>query len=78
MSHSFANLEDHHFKYAQFRQPGDLHIYFFGTMKMSLDVRGPFEEGDRIEIHFPRMGAALENFVHREPRDTEPVVVRKG
>ena len=78
MSHSFANLEDHHFKYAQFRQPGDLHIYFFGTMKMSFDVRGPFEEGDRIEIHFPKMGAALENYVRRETPDATSIVVRKG
>jgi len=31
MSHTVANLEYHHFKYAAFRRPGDLHIHFFGT-----------------------------------------------
>ena len=27
MCHSIANLEQHHFKYAGFRRPGDVHIY---------------------------------------------------
>ena len=29
--HSIANLEHHHFKYALFRRPGDVHVHFFGT-----------------------------------------------
>jgi hypothetical protein len=35
MSHSLANLEQHHFKYALFRRPGDLHVHFFGTGTLS-------------------------------------------
>ena len=35
MSHTFANLEHHHFKYGIFRQPGDLHVHFFGTATLS-------------------------------------------
>ena len=35
MSHSIANLEHHHFKYAQFRRPGDVHVHFFGTATLS-------------------------------------------
>jgi hypothetical protein len=35
MSHSLANLEYHHFKYALFRQPGDVHVHFFGTATLS-------------------------------------------
>ena len=35
MSHSFANLEHHHFKYALFCQPGDLHVHMFGTATLS-------------------------------------------
>lgn len=31
MCHSTANMEHHHFKYAQHRRPGDLHIHFFGA-----------------------------------------------
>src|SRR5262249_27628304 len=29
MSHTVANLEHHHFKYAEHRRPGDAHIHFF-------------------------------------------------
>ena len=35
MSHSIANLEAHHFKYALFRRPGDVHVHFFGTATLS-------------------------------------------
>jgi hypothetical protein len=35
MSHSLANLEQHHFKYGLFRRPGDLHVHFFGTGTLS-------------------------------------------
>lgn len=78
MSHSLANLEDHHFKHEQFRIPGDVHIYFFGTMKLSYGHRGPLQDGDRIEITFPRMGAPLVNYVRRLPPDDRPIQVRKG
>lgn len=78
MNHSLANLEDHHFKYPQFRVPGDVHIYFFGTMKFSFDSREPLQDGDRIEIQFHGMGNPLINYVQRIPRDRNPVVVRKA
>jgi hypothetical protein len=78
MSHSLANLEDHHFKYPQFRIPGDVHIHFFGTMKLSFGSRGPLQDGDRIEIEFQGMGEPLTNYVQRVPPDPNPVIVRKG
>jgi len=78
MSHSLANLEDHYFKYPQFRVPGDVHIYFFGTMKFSFGSIGPLQDGDKIEIHFSGMGSSLINFVRRIPPDSRPITVRKG
>src|SRR5438309_843086 len=39
MSHALANLEDHHFKFPQHRQPGDIHVHFFGTSKLSFQGR---------------------------------------
>ncbi len=78
MSHSLANLEDHHFKYPQFRIPGDVHIHFFGTMKLSFGSRGPLQDGDRIEIKFNGMGKPLVNYVRRIAPDPNPVIVRKG
>jgi hypothetical protein len=78
MSHSLENLEDHYFKYPQFRVPGDVHIHFFGTMKLSFGNRGFFQDGDRIQVHFQDMGRSMINYVRRIPPKPEPVRVRKG
>jgi len=78
MSHSLANLEDHHFKHPQFRIPGDVHLHFFGTMKLSFPNRPHFQTDDRIEIAFAGMGAPLVNYVRRlEPSQT-PNTVEQG
>jgi hypothetical protein len=50
MSHSIANLEHHHFKYAQFRRPGDVHVHFFGTATLSFSDKVTTREGDVFEI----------------------------
>jgi hypothetical protein len=78
MSHTLANLEDHHFKRDQFRMPGDLHIYFFGTMKLSFGHRALLENGDRIEMAFEGMGAPLVNSVRKPVGSSKPIRVRKG
>ena len=78
MSHSIANLEDHYFKYSQFRIPGDVHIHFFGTMKLSFGNRSAFQDDDRIEIHFDNMGNDLVNYVRRILFDSSPVIVQNA
>jgi len=50
MSHSIANLEHHHFKYAQFRRPGDVHVHFFGTATLSFSEGVQTQQGDVFEI----------------------------
>lgn len=50
MSHSLANLEHHHFKYALFRRPGDVHVHFFGTATLSFADGVRTQEGDVFEI----------------------------
>ncbi|MBC2662026.1 FAH family protein [Novosphingobium flavum] len=50
MSHSLANLEHHHFKYAQFRRPGDVHVHFFGTATLSFSDGIATEPGDVFDI----------------------------
>lgn len=61
MAHSLANLEHHHFKYANFRHPGDVHVHFFGTATLSFadDIRT--RDGDRFEIYLPAFGRPLRN-----------------
>ncbi|MES2337220.1 MAG: AraD1 family protein [Pseudomonadota bacterium] len=50
MSHSLANLEHHHFKYAGFRRPGDVHVHFFGTATLSFSDGVTTQAGDVFEI----------------------------
>jgi hypothetical protein len=61
MSHSFANLEHHHFKYDMFRQPGDLHVHMFGTATLSFADNIRPEPGDIFEIEAPDFGLPLTN-----------------
>ncbi|WP_372019410.1 AraD1 family protein [Tistrella mobilis] len=61
MSHSFANLEHHHFKYDLFRHPGDVHVHMFGTATLSFAAGLRTEPGDVFEIEVPGFGLPLRN-----------------
>ncbi|MGY6565319.1 AraD1 family protein [Halomonas sp. KM-1] len=61
MAHSLANLEHHHFKYPNFRRPGDVHVHFFGTATLSFADGIQTQDGDRFEISLPEFGRPLRN-----------------
>ncbi len=61
MSHSLANLEHHHFKYAQFRRPGDVHVHFFGTATLSFSDGVRTAPGDQFEIEAAPFTLPLRN-----------------
>lgn len=61
MSHSFANLEHHHFKYDLFRQPGEVHVHMFGTATLSFADGIRAEDGDVFELDTPLFGRPLRN-----------------
>jgi hypothetical protein len=61
MCHDIANLEYHHFKYAQFLRPGDVHVHFFGTATVSIADGIQTQEGDVFEISIPEFGTPLSN-----------------
>jgi hypothetical protein len=61
MSHSLRNLEHHHFKYARFRRPGDVHVHFFGTSTLSVADQVRTEPGDIFEISAEGFGRPLRN-----------------
>ena len=67
MSHSIANLEHHHFKYALFRQPGDVHIHMFGTATLSFADGIQTRTGDQFEISTPDFGLPLINTLSLDP-----------
>ena len=74
MSHSIANLEHHHFKYGLFRQPGDVHVHFFGTATASFADGVVTREGDEFEIEADAFRLPLRNPIVHAPVD--PVTVR--
>jgi hypothetical protein len=61
MSHNIANLEHHHFKYTLFRQPGDVHVHFFGTSVLSFADNIKTLGGDIFEIEAEVFGKPLRN-----------------
>lgn len=74
MSHSIANLEHHHFKYAGFRRPGDLHIHFFGTATLSFSDGVKTEPGDVFEVEAPPFTLPARNPLARAA--AVPIAVR--
>jgi hypothetical protein len=65
MSHAIANLEHHHFKYAQFRRPGDVHVHYFGTATLSFSDGFRTQPDDTFEIEVPGFGLPLRNAIGR-------------
>lgn len=80
MCHSLANCEDHHFKYAQHRRPGDVHVHFFGTSKLSHTTRDwKYQPCDEIRIEAPTFSSPLVNIVAvGNDESATPVVVRQA
>jgi hypothetical protein len=76
MCHALANLENHHFKFPQHRQPGDIHVHYFGTSKLSFQHRDwQYQTGDVIEVSFDGLGPPLRNPVQRCEASAIPVTV---
>ena len=67
MSHSIRNLEHHHFKYALFRQPGDVHVHMFGTATLSFAEGVAAQDGDVFEIEAAPFGLPLSNPLAQAP-----------
>lgn len=69
MSHSIANLEHHHFKYPQFRRPGDVHVHFFGTATLSFSDGIETREGDIFDVSADAFTLPLRNPLTRHSDD---------
>jgi len=76
MSHSLANLEHHHFKYAEHRRPGDVHIHFFGADAFSFGEGVALESDDVMEVRFDGFGRALRNPIRIDTQPEKLIAVR--
>ena len=61
MAHSLSNLEYHHFKYADHRQPLQAHVHFFGADAFSFGSGIKLETGDEMQVNWKGMGRPLIN-----------------
>ena len=75
MCHSLANLEHHHFKFEGHRQPGDVHVHFFGAHSLSFGDSIVLKNGDWMNIHYEGFGRALRNPIRVERKDANRLVV---
>jgi hypothetical protein len=76
MCHSLANLEHHHFKFEGHRQPGDVHVHFFGAHSLSFGDHIVMKDGDWMDVRYEGFGRALRNWIRVEPKSkNRPVAV---
>ena len=59
--HSLGNLEYHHFKYANHRQPGMVNIHFMGADAFSFGANIKLQDADLMEVNWEGMGRPLLN-----------------
>jgi len=71
MCHSLANLEHHHFKFEGHRQPGDVHVHFFGAHSLSFGDGVVLEDGDWMEVRYDGFGRPLRNPIQVEPKSAD-------
>jgi hypothetical protein len=76
MCHSLANLEHHHFKFEAHRQPGSVHVHFFGADALSCGDNIELHDGDWSEVRFEGFGRALRNPIRAAAKMTAPVRVQ--
>jgi hypothetical protein len=74
MCHSLANMEHHHFKFAGHRQPGDVHVHYFGAHSLSCGAGVALQDGDWMEVQFQGFGRALCNPVRITPGSEDRLI----
>lgn len=77
MAHSLENLEYHHFKYADHRQPLQAHVHFFGTGAFSFGTGLRLETGDVMKVEWNGMGRALLNTITIENNEEKIIQVKE-
>lgn len=74
MCHSLQNLEHHHFKFDGHRQPGDVHVHFFGAHSLSFGDGVALQDGDWMEVSFEGFGRPLRNPIRIAPKQMDRLI----
>jgi hypothetical protein len=75
MAHSLTNLEYHHFKYGDHRQPLQAHVHFFGADAFSFGAEMRLQNGDEMQVQWNGFGRPLRNTLHVTSEQEELIVV---
>jgi len=75
MCHSLANLEHHHFKFEDHRQPGQVHVHFVGADTLSFGEGLRLKPGDSVEVAFSGFGRPLRNRITAQKVLENPIGV---
>lgn len=75
MCHSLINMEHHHFKFEGHRQPGDVHVHFFGAHSLSFGEGIGLLDGDWVEVRYDGFGRTLRNPIRVEPKAKNRLLV---
>lgn len=76
MAHTLANLEYHHFKYPDHRQPMQGHVHFYGTGAFSFGAGIKLQTGDEMKVRWEGMGRMLVNSIEIAENKEELVKVK--
>ena len=68
MCHAIANLEHHHFKYPEFRSPGDVHVHYFGAATGSFTQKFETRRRRRVRDLRGRLRPAAAQYARRRAR----------
>ena len=63
---TLAEVEEHLFKYAAHRVPGDIHIHYLGGSVSSYADGVRLEQGDQVVIEWDGFGRPLRNLIERD------------
>lgn len=78
MAHTLSNLEYHHFKYPDHRQPLQAHVHFYGTGAFSFGAGIALQTGDEMKVHWEGMGRMLINSIEIRENKEEFVRVKSS
>jgi hypothetical protein len=63
---ALAAIEPDHFESADYRQPGDAHVHFFGERFFGVRKGTALKDGDEVVIEYQGLGRALRNPIQME------------
>ena len=70
---ALAAIEPDHFESADYRQPGDAHVHFFGERLFGTRKGTTLQDGDETVIEYENLGRALRNPIRMEQPEARRV-----